>query len=424
MTHSAPLKPSPAAGGFSGTENGMNVRKCFFWAHLCAGVAAGLVILVMSVTGVLLTYQRQIISWAERGLRTPPPPVADQRLSPSALLERARAAHPGTNPASITIRADPSAPVQISFGRELTFVANPYTGESLGPGAVKVRAFFHAVTDWHRWLGMQGERRAVGKAITGASNLVFLFLIASGFYLWWPRKWTWSALKPALWFGRGLRGRARDWNWHNVIGFWSAIPLFIVAFTGMFFSYPWANDLLYRITRSEPPPRPASTPRTDAPRKAESSVTGEVAKSRDETPRPPAFDNLDALWAVAADRLPHWQSITLRLPAGAASPFVFTIDQGTGARPDLRHQLTLDGKTGEVKADEPYQSYNLGRRIRLWIRWVHTGEAGGVLGQTLAGAVSAGGAVLVWTGLALAWRRFSGRRGRSLPENAAASESA
>jgi len=32
------------------------LRKTVFWIHLSVGVGAGLVILMMSVTGVLLTY--------------------------------------------------------------------------------------------------------------------------------------------------------------------------------------------------------------------------------------------------------------------------------------------------------------------------------------------------------------------------------
>ena len=59
---------------------------------------------------------------------------------------------------------------------------------------------------------------------------------------------------------------------------------------------------------------------------------------------------------------------------------------------------------------EPFASQSLGRRLRSWGRWVHTGEAGGLLGQTLAGLASAGAAVLVWTGCALAWRRLVPRR--------------
>src|SRR5689334_17324893 len=71
------------------------------------------------------------------------------------------------------------------------------------------------------------------------------------FCLSWPR--SWSAFKSVIWFARGLGGKARDWNWHNVIGFWCALPLFFIVLTGVIMSYPWANNLLYRITGSELP---------------------------------------------------------------------------------------------------------------------------------------------------------------------------
>ena len=43
---------------------------------------------------------------------------------------------------------------------------------------------------------------------------------------------------------------------------------------------------------------------------------------------------------------------------------------------------------------------------RRWVRFLHTGEALGLPGQTLAGLASAAAALLVWTGLSLALRRF------------------
>jgi uncharacterized iron-regulated membrane protein len=53
----------------------MNLRKIIFWLHLTAGVLAGTVILVMSATGVLLAFERQIVAFAERGIRTVAPPA-------------------------------------------------------------------------------------------------------------------------------------------------------------------------------------------------------------------------------------------------------------------------------------------------------------------------------------------------------------
>ena len=55
---------------------------------------------------------------------------------------------------------------------------------------------------------------------------------------------------------------------------------------------------------------------------------------------------------------------------------------------------------------EPYSENSTGRKLRSWFRGLHTGEAFGFFGQTIAGLASLGGCFLVWTGLAMAWRRF------------------
>jgi uncharacterized iron-regulated membrane protein len=102
------------------------------------------------------------------------------------------------------------------------------------------------VTEWHRWLGAKGENRNVARAITGACNLGFLFLVMSGFYLWWPRNWNLKSLRNVTWFRRGLPSKARYFNWHNVIGFWSAVPLFIVVLSAVVISYTWAGNLAHR----------------------------------------------------------------------------------------------------------------------------------------------------------------------------------
>lgn len=47
-----------------------------------------------------------------------------------------------------------------------------------------------------------------------------------------------------------------------------------------------------------------------------------------------------------------------------------------------------------------------GRQARSWARSLHTGEALGIIGQTIAGLVSLTSLVMVWTGFALAYRRL------------------
>lgn len=408
------------------------LRTAIFWIHLAVGLALGVVILIMSVTGVLLMYERQITEWADRGYRSAPPAPGAQRLPVESLLAKVLEARPEATLASLTVQSDPTAPALVSLGRRSSLYLNPYTGEILGEGSQKVRAFFHAVTDWHRWLGAHDESRDRARAITGASNLGFLFLVVSGIYLWVPRKWGRTQLRNVTWFRGGLSAKARDFNWHNVFGFWLAIPLFFVVASAVVISYPWASNLLFRMVGEEPPARSGPPGGGGAERRAGGPERREGGPGRREGGRGEGgsteltLAGLDPLWKRAEQQVPGWQSLSVRLSGEAGDPVTFTINSGHRGRPDLRSQLTLDRASGEVVKWEPFASQSLGRRVRAWTRWIHTGEAGGFLGQTLAGIASAAGAVLVWTGFALAWRRFfpkKRRRPATEPEPGAASPS-
>lgn len=352
-------------------------------------------------------YEKQITHWADtRNYRA----TGDARLPLETLLARVQQSQNGATINSVTMWAEPSKPVAIGFagqGGGRTLFVNPYTGDVFGEGAKGVREFFHVMTDWHRWIGASGENRATARAITGACNLGFLFIVASGIYLWWPNKQTWQQFKNIMWFRRGLPGKARDFNWHNVIGFWSFVPLFIVVLSAVVISYPWASNLVYRVVGENPPQQqrpPAGPPNAGGGNKA-----------------PISFEGLNQRWDRAAQFSPGWQSLSLRLPAQADAPLPFTIDHGMGGQPQKRATLTLDRKTGEVTRWEGFSGFTPGRQLRSILRFAHTGEVLGFIGQTIAGLVSLGACFLVYTGLALSWRRFwawRDRRTRRAAENA------
>jgi uncharacterized iron-regulated membrane protein len=110
-----------------------------------------------------------------------------------------------------------------------------------------------------------------------------------------------------------------------------------------------------------------------------------------------------------------WRTITVRIPSSPSAPVVFAIDRGDGGQPQLRSTLTLDRRAGDVVSAEDFSSQTPARQVRSLMRFAHTGEVLGLAGQTVAGLASGGGVVLVWTGLALAWRRFRAWRRRSAP---------
>ena len=164
-----------------------------FWAHLSAGVTAGLVILLMSGTGVLLTYQRQLIAWADRVPAARPPSASATPLAMDELLARLAASpsHP-TAPFSVAVRNDPDAPVVVSAGAD----------------------------------GV---------------------LLVSGSYLWLPRVSSWRTLRPLVWFRWAGTARARHFNWHHVVALWCFVPLLVIIASGVVMSYVRANALYLRF---------------------------------------------------------------------------------------------------------------------------------------------------------------------------------
>ena len=65
------------------------IRTVFFWLHLAAGLTAGVVVFIMSATGVLLTFEKQLVYYADtRHISLTPPPSATplpiDRCSPAS----------------------------------------------------------------------------------------------------------------------------------------------------------------------------------------------------------------------------------------------------------------------------------------------------------------------------------------------------
>ena len=367
----------------------MKLRTLIFWPHLVAGITAGIVILVMSVTGVLLTYERQLIAWSDSQYRSTVPAQGAGRLPVETLLQTIRTEHPDITANALTVGSAADAPVTVAVPQR-TLYFDAYSGSLLGEGAQGIRRFMSETRAWHRWLAIEGEGRPVARNITGWSNFLFLFIIVSGSYLWFPRKWTWNHVRTVLLFNRTTTAKARDFSWHNVIGVWFAIPLFVVVLSALPISFPWANALVYRAVGEEPP--------------AQRGREGGPARGREER-SVPSLEGLNSLWSRAEQQVEGWRTINVRVPESNRAPVVFAIDTGEGGQPQHRSTLTLDRATGDVVSYEAFADQSLGRRLRSISRFAHTGEVLGIPGQTVAGLATAGSVVLVWTGLALAWRR-------------------
>jgi uncharacterized iron-regulated membrane protein len=434
-------------------------KRVLFWLHLITGIVCGLIVALLATTGAIYAFQGEIQAYARRDVARVVP-TENARVPLDDLLKSVRKDNPDAQPSGIVVYADSAAATQVMMGREKpSLYANPYTGEVKPDSAANLSGFFSFTLQLHRWLALGGEGKKIGGAITGACATAFLFLSLSGLYLWWPRHWSWRTLKPATWFIKGAKGKARDWNWHNVFGFWSLPLLIVLSSTGMMMSYRWASNLLYIVAGETPPPPKAEGPAAPgaAPR----------AETRIEPAEPGARPlGYEALLALVQKEAPDWASISFRMaaspgaraarpprevsgeaggvseeqtrrrrsenapgesavvaPAGTGEAARAPGDSSDGRRSRgaapvsviVRREslpltanltLTLNPYTGEVIKREGFAEKSLGNKLRGSVRPVHTGEAFGIPGQLLMFLASVAALILVYTGFALSWRRF------------------
>lgn len=368
------------------------LRKTLFWIHLVAGLAAALPLAAMALTGILLSFERQIAD----ALRHDRPARSIGRPLPLDTVVARAAGKDGAKVSAVSWESSPGSPLELRLGREEVLRIDPVTGELLGRTTALEKAF-SAIERLHRWLGS----REIGGKITGVSVLLCLVLSLTGLFLWWPR--SLRALRGVVWPRRGLRGRARDWQWHNAFGALALPGFAVLCLTGTVMSWKWAERALYAAAGSE-------VPRQEARPKPEGSPARGATRPSGDDARPRA--RMDRNWQVWADTLlahapEGWASVRIAAP------------QKPGAGPSAFFRTSREaepsGGTVSLSSDGSFASWkpartDLGTRLRFLVKPLHTGELFGIAGQAFFALVSLGVLVLVWTGVAMGGRRFLPRR--------------
>ncbi len=405
------------------------LRKTLFWIHLIIGLAAGLVIAITALTGAIMSFEPQILNWADRHERNIiAAPAGTRLLTADELLSRARAHYPDHVVTAVTLHAAPTLAATVNFKGKGTLYINPSTGEIKPQQNQKLRAFFSFTLRLHRWLALPAPSssaqsasgpeseppentpapapatkptnwKSVGESIVAISTIIFLTLTFTGLLLWWPRHWNLKALRATTVPKISLRGKARDWNWHNALGFWAAPILIVITFTGLVIAYDTvANWIGPRDGRG--PPQTITPP----------APLGNAA-----IPPPPL--PLATLVTSAQAEVPTWENLTLQLEnrknrgarkkasQAATSPIAISIHRSDQLTP-IPTRLTYHPYTGEILSRSDLADQSFRRALRTLNLPLHMGTALGWPTQLLALFATLSTIILVYTGFALAYRRF------------------
>jgi sulfite reductase (NADPH) flavoprotein alpha-component len=340
-------------------------RQAWFQLHWLLGITAGSVLLVIGLSGAVLSFREELIDALNPGGRH----VAMQdkeALAPPQLLAAVREAFPGRQVGTLALFAEPGAAARVIFAprpgerRGDTVYLDPYAGRPLPPLAGA--EFFEWVEALHRWLLLPREP---GRVAAGVLAIGLFVLALSGLYLRWPRRpldWrAWLTFDPAL------KGRPFLWGLHSVAGTCALLLYLVFTTTGVYWAFDAVRD---RVDAFAGQPRaPAQARNAPRVRNMQRDDAGAVDVA-------PAWATFQRQAAAGG-----WSEVILRVPTGAAPTVLFTWLDAHPAHERARNRMTVRLPGGEVAQDERHADKPAGGRFLAAIYPLHMGTYFGLPGR-------------------------------------------
>ena len=209
------------------------LRRATFQIHLWCGLAIGLYIVVLSVTGSALVYRRELNVWLAA-----PRPVFDpnaKRLTKDELRAAAERAYPGyqiTRIGDRVTRRNPTIEIWLERGsdkKERLF--NPYNGADLGDAVTRGELGLIWVARLHDELLFDRAGRYWNGALSGVMTL----LVLTGLIVWWPGVTRWRRSLGVKISGNWQR---INWDLHSAMGFWLFLFMLLWGVSGVYLGIP------------------------------------------------------------------------------------------------------------------------------------------------------------------------------------------
>lgn len=213
------------------------LRRALFQVHLWTGIAVGLYIFLISITGSVLVYRNEMFQ-----LVTPAPIIAirsGERLTDEQLKDAAARLYPGHVVTNI-IRAknpDQAVEIRLEIGKtEKQRLFDPYTGADLGKAVAFGITLAFGLLDLHDNL-LFGT---TGRTLNGIGAVCLIALCASGSVIWWPGIGQW---RRSIWPEWKANWKRLNWSLHSAFGFWFFLILLVWGVTGAYLCFPsWFSD--------------------------------------------------------------------------------------------------------------------------------------------------------------------------------------
>ncbi|BAV06226.1 PepSY-associated TM helix domain protein [Filimonas lacunae] len=338
-----------------------------------------MVVLVVALTGSILVFEDELepILYRKELIVQP----QETRLPVDQLIAVAKKEYPKIPVRQVRVFAEANRSVLVTFGKgkkgmKMVYV-NPYTGKVLGKGNYDSR-FFAVVTSLHRYL-LMGD---TGKVITGISCSMFFILTISGIVLWWPANK--NAIKQRFRIKWDASFKRVNWDWHAVLGFYSAFFLLAISITGLVWSYQWVDGLIFTLSGTKPEKQEKVTNKSAIAVKAGVGV-------------------YEKALAATNQAFPFNGRVIINVPPNDSLAINTVKTNEEAAIPNRISTAWFDAGTGEQIQLKPFEKLNTGSQIRRIIYPIHTGSLFGWPTKMIALFVSLFAATLPVSGFLIWW---------------------
>ena len=207
------------------------LRRALFQIHLWTGIAIGLYVVAICVSGSALFFRSKILEAAPgRQIVAGSGPL----LTKEQLMAAAEKAYPDYRVSRIWQGTIPGQEIEIWLTRgrkQKQRIFDPYTGKDLGES---VPYTLQAIT-WLLDLHVNLLAGKTGRTLNGVGAIVLTLLVLTGAVIWWPGVSNW---RRSLVVNTRANWKRINWDLHSAIGFWTFAFVFMWSFTGIYLVFP------------------------------------------------------------------------------------------------------------------------------------------------------------------------------------------
>ena len=367
--------------------------------HLYLGLASGVVVFIVAITGCCWVFQEEIL-----GLLEDDKTVQEEDrafITPTKAKELAQKVMPGKHIHG-TAYGQRTDPLEVIFYEPdplfyQSVFLNPYSGEVLGTKNHR-GGFFGFVLDGHLYLWLP---RAIGSQVTSYGTMIFVLMLITGIILWWPKNKKGRRQRLKFVWKSTTRWRRKNFDLHAITGFYASLLALVLAFSGLIMAFDWIYFVTYKSWGGE------KAPQFIIPNNISVATFDELEAE---------LKPIDKLVPRLIAASPDYKSFEVHYPAAdSAAIYVETsYQEGVHYSSDYRFydQYTLE----EIDTPGIYGKYEDAKLADKVIRMnydIHVGAIGGIFGKVLAFIISLITASLPVTGFLLWWGRKNKKNDRS-----------